>query len=77
MSCIIEKYNGFQVISIEYARKQRKNFTPIDIIYSPTKHPEIEPFHYFTAIFQKATLTCIQSKILKKCLRLLRTLLPS
>ena len=38
-SFIIEKYNGFQAISIEYARKQRKNFTPIDIIYKPTKQP--------------------------------------
>ena len=38
-SFIIEKYNGFQAISIEYARKQRKNFTPIDIICKPTKQP--------------------------------------
>ena len=25
-SCLMEKYNGFQVISIEYARKLRKKF---------------------------------------------------
>ena len=42
-SCLMEKYNGFQVISIEYARKQRKKVKPINIIYKPTKHIEIEP----------------------------------
>ena len=47
-SCLSEKYNGFQVISIEYARKQRKNFKPIDIIYKPTKHQEIERLCYFS-----------------------------
>ena len=42
-SCLMEKYNGFQVISIEYARKQRKKVKPFNIIYKPTKHIEIEP----------------------------------
>ena len=41
-SCLIEKYNGFAIISIEYQKKQRKNFKAIDIIYKPTKHVEIE-----------------------------------
>ena len=36
-SCITERYNGFQIIAIEFARKTRKNFKPIDIIYMPTK----------------------------------------
>ena len=31
-SCLSKKYNCFQVISIEYARKQRKNFKRIDVI---------------------------------------------
>ena len=30
-SCLIEKYNGFQVISIEFDRNQKK-IKPIDII---------------------------------------------
>ena len=37
----MEKYNGFQVISIEYAKKQWKNFKPLDIIYKPTKNIDI------------------------------------
>ena len=41
-SCLIEKYNGFTVVSIEYQRKERKMFEPVDIIYKPTKKVEIE-----------------------------------
>ena len=47
-SCLIEKYNGFTVIRIEHEKKERKNFEPLDIIYKPTKHLEIEPLCYFT-----------------------------
>ena len=36
-SCLIEKFNGFTIISIEYQKKQRKTFKPIHIIYKPTK----------------------------------------
>ena len=46
-SSINEKYNSYQTISIEYARKERKNFKPIDIIYKPTKNPEKRPLCYF------------------------------
>ena len=47
-SCLIEKYSGFTIISIEYQKKQRKLFKPIDIIYKPTKPIEIEPLCYFS-----------------------------
>ena len=47
-SCITKKYNGFHAISIEFARKESKKFKPIDIIYQPTKNPEINPFCYLT-----------------------------
>ena len=53
-SCLTKKYNGFQVISIEFPRKERKNFKPIDIIYKPTKNPEISPLCYFTEDISKA-----------------------
>ena len=36
-SCLIEKYNGFTMIRIEYEKKERKNFQSLDIIYKPTK----------------------------------------
>ena len=53
-SCFMEKYNGYQVISIEYARKQRKKFKPINIIYKLTKHFENEPLCYFSDDISKA-----------------------
>ena len=53
-SCLIEKYNGFQSISLEFARREIKNFKPIDIIYKPTKNPEISPLCLFTEDILKA-----------------------
>ena len=53
-SCLIEKYNGFKVILIEFQRKQRKLFKPIDIIYKPTRSIEIEPLCYFSDDISKA-----------------------
>ena len=53
-SCLIEKYSGFTVISIEYQKKLRKLFKLINIIYKPTKHIEIEPLCYFTEDISKA-----------------------
>ena len=35
----IEKYNDFFVKWIEYSKKLRKKFKPIDIIYKPVKSP--------------------------------------
>ena len=53
-SCLIEKYSGFRVISIEFERKQRKLFKPIDIIYKPTKSIEIERLCHFSDDISKA-----------------------
>ena len=53
-SCLIEKYSGFTQISIEYGKKQRKLFKPIDIIYKPTKRIEIEPLCFFSDNMSKA-----------------------
>ena len=53
-SCLTDKYNGFQAISIEFARRERKNFKPIDIIYKPTKNPEISPLCYYTEDISRA-----------------------
>ena len=47
-SCLIEKYNGFTMIRIEYEKKERKNFQQLDIIYKLTKDLETEPLCYFT-----------------------------
>ena len=59
-SCIIEKYNGYQAISIEFARKETKKFKPIDKIFKPTKNPEKKVrFAILLNIFQKLTIICI------------------
>ena len=36
-SCIIEKFNGFNIVRIEFKRKLRQKMSPIDIIYKPVK----------------------------------------
>ena len=40
LSSCINKNNGFHIISIEYSKKLRKKFKPINIIYEPVKSPE-------------------------------------
>ena len=50
----MEKYNGFTVVSIEYQRKDRKKFEPVDIIYKPTKNVKIEPLCFFSIDISKA-----------------------
>ena len=41
-SCIHEKFNGFNIISIKYSKKLTKKFKRIDIIYKPVKKPDVE-----------------------------------
>ena len=53
-SCINEKYNVFQSVSIEFTRKERKHLKPIDIIYKTTKNPEFSTVCYFTEDISKA-----------------------
>ena len=36
-SCVKQRFNGFNVLSIEYNKKIRKKFVSIDIIYKPVK----------------------------------------
>ena len=47
-SCLTEKFNGFSIIRAEYEKKVRKEFSPIDIIYKPTRNIEIEPLCYYS-----------------------------
>ena len=36
-SCIFEKFNGFNIVRLEFDRKLRQNMPLIDIIYKPVK----------------------------------------
>ena len=47
-SCLIQKYNGFQVIKNSFSKRERRKFEPIDIIYIPTKNAQILPVCYYT-----------------------------
>ena len=37
---IIEKFNGFNIVRIEFVRKLRQKMSPLDIIYKPVKKEE-------------------------------------
>ena len=36
-SCVTEKFDGFYIVCMEYDKKVRRRFSPIDIIYNPGK----------------------------------------
>ena len=39
-SCVVEKFNGYNIIRVEFNKKLRQTFRPIDIIYKPVKRPD-------------------------------------
>ena len=39
-SCVVEKFNGYNIICVEFNKKLRRKFRPIDIIYRPLKRPD-------------------------------------
>ena len=53
-SCIHEKFNGFNIITIEHGKKLRKKFKPIDIIYKPVKKADAEIKCYFSQDMSRA-----------------------
>ena len=34
-ACVVERFNGFQIVRLEFDNEIRKEFTPLDIIYKP------------------------------------------
>ena len=39
-SCIQEKFDGFNIVCVEYSKKLRKTFKPINVVYKPVRKPE-------------------------------------
>ena len=39
-SCVHEKFDGFHIVCVEYSKKARKKFRPINIIYKPVRQIE-------------------------------------
>ena len=62
-SCLIEKCNGFQVISIEFDRKQKKNLSPLISFKSLSKNQILNLLVIIQMILQKPTQIFTQLKI--------------
>ena len=65
-SCLIEKYNGFQVISIEFDRKKKK-LSLFILFTKPTKRPEIDPICFYSNDTAKAHTNFYSVKNRNKC----------
>ena len=63
-SCIIQKYNGYQVIKNSFSKRERQEFEAVDIIYIPTKNVQILPLCYYTTNVSNA-YTALYSEGLK------------
>ena len=76
--CITEKYNGFHIVRLEFAKKPTQKFVPIDIIYKPVrKCTEIINYYFssklnlvfrstFSEKFQDKTWYCFSMLLLFK-----------
>ena len=47
-SSIIEKFNGYEIIKHELARKEKAELTPIEIVYEPIYNENVPVLCYFT-----------------------------
>ena len=59
-SCILQKFNGFEILKNEFAKREKQNLIPVDIIYIPTKNVDILPECYYTTEIQNAYTTLYQ-----------------
>ena len=48
-SSVIKKLNGYDNIKLKIARKEKTNFTPLDIVYKPTFDENVPIPYYFTS----------------------------
>ena len=47
-SCIIEKFNSFNIVQLEFEKKLRRELSPIDILYKPAKSDKENLDCFFT-----------------------------
>ena len=59
-SCILQKFNGFEILKNEFAKREKQNLIPVDIIYIPTKNVDTLPECYYTTEIQNAYTTLYQ-----------------
>ena len=48
LACVIQKFNGYELLRSDLHFSERKDFKPIDIVYEPTLDTK-EPILYFFA----------------------------
>ena len=53
-SCIQEKFDGFNIVCVEYSKKLRKTFKPINVVYKPVRKPEKKILCYAISDISKA-----------------------
>ena len=63
-SCLVQKYNGFQVIKTLFNKRQRRSLSPVDIIYQPTQNAQILPLCFFSTNIANA-FTALYSEGIK------------
>ena len=61
-SCIISKFDGYELISFQFSRKTRRSFTAINIIYKPVKSPILDVVCYTTNDISKAYRSIVSQK---------------
>ena len=47
--CVVERYNGYQVVKVEKRDCQEALFEPIDIVYDPAEGPDQNIECYYTS----------------------------
>ena len=62
-SCLIEKYNEFQVVSIEFDRKQKKKLSLVILFTNQPNIQKLNQFVIIPTILQKPTPIFTQVKI--------------
>ena len=53
-TCVIRKFNGYEMLKKDLEKKERTHHDPIDIVYEPTFDPNTPVFCYFCPEIQKA-----------------------
>ena len=61
-SCIVSKFDGYELVSSQFSRKTRRTFTPINIIYRPVKSPILSVVCYATNDISKAYRSIISQQ---------------
>ena len=54
LSSCVYQFNGFNTVSVEYGKKLRKKFKPIDLVYKPVRKPNKQIKCYFSRDLSKA-----------------------